>query len=66
MSDPVEGCERLVRWPAARRVGMTERPGCWSDLADAISQAADSGAKVILAGDTQQLQAVESGGGLSC
>jgi ATP-dependent exoDNAse (exonuclease V) alpha subunit len=45
---------------------MTERPGCWSDLADAISQAADSGAKVILAGDTQQLQAVESGGGLSC
>jgi AAA domain/TrwC relaxase len=35
------------------------------DLADVISQAADSGAKVILAGDTQQLQAVESGGGLS-
>jgi ATP-dependent exoDNAse (exonuclease V) alpha subunit len=36
------------------------------DLADVISQAAGSGAKVILAGDTQQLQAVESGGGLSC
>ena len=35
------------------------------DLADVIAQAADSGAKVILAGDTQQLQAVESGGGLS-
>jgi hypothetical protein len=35
------------------------------DLADVISQAADSGAKVILAGDIQQLQAVESGGGLS-
>ena len=35
------------------------------DLADVISQAADSGAKVILAGDTQQLQAVENGGGLS-
>jgi hypothetical protein len=35
------------------------------DLADVISQAADSGTKVILAGDTQQLQAVESGGGLS-
>jgi AAA domain len=35
------------------------------DLADVISQAADGGAKVILAGDTQQLQAVESGGGLS-
>jgi ATP-dependent exoDNAse (exonuclease V) alpha subunit len=35
------------------------------DLADVISQAADSGAKVILAGDTEQLQAVESGGGLS-
>ena len=35
------------------------------DLADVISQAADSGAKLILAGDTQQLQAVENGGGLS-
>ncbi len=35
------------------------------DLADVIAQAADSGAKVILAGDTQQLQAVENGGGLS-
>jgi AAA domain/TrwC relaxase len=35
------------------------------DLADVIGQAADSGAKVILAGDTQQLQAVESGGGMS-
>ena len=40
---------------------MTSNP----DLADVISQAADSGAKVILAGDTQQLQAVENGGGLS-
>jgi conjugative relaxase-like TrwC/TraI family protein len=40
---------------------MTASP----DLADVISQAAGSGAKVILAGDTQQLQAVESGGGLS-
>jgi AAA domain/TrwC relaxase len=35
------------------------------DLADVIAQAAASGAKVILAGDTQQLQAVENGGGLS-
>jgi conjugative relaxase-like TrwC/TraI family protein len=35
------------------------------DLADVIAQAAGSGAKVILAGDTQQLQAVENGGGLS-
>jgi conjugative relaxase-like TrwC/TraI family protein len=35
------------------------------DLADVISQAAASGTKVILAGDTQQLQAVDSGGGLS-
>src|SRR5579872_4957332 len=35
------------------------------DLADIISQAAASGAKVILAGDTQQLQAVENGGGMS-
>ena len=34
------------------------------DLADVISEAAASGVKVILAGDTQQLQAVESGGGL--
>jgi len=35
------------------------------DLADVISHAATSGAKVILAGDTQQLQAVENGGGMS-
>jgi conjugative relaxase-like TrwC/TraI family protein len=35
------------------------------DLADVVSQVADSGAKLILTGDTQQLQAVESGGGLS-
>ena len=35
------------------------------DLADVITQAAASGAKVILAGDTQQLQAVENGGGMS-
>ena len=35
------------------------------DLADVISQATASDAKVILAGDTEQLQAVENGGGLS-
>ena len=35
------------------------------DLADVVTQAAASGAKVILAGDTQQLQAVENGGGMS-
>jgi hypothetical protein len=35
------------------------------DLADVISQAADADAKVILAGDTRQLQAVQNGGGLS-
>ena len=35
------------------------------DLADVISQAAAADAKVILAGDTSQLQAVENGGGLS-
>ena len=35
------------------------------DLADVIAQAAAAGAKVILAGDTQQLQAVENGGGMS-
>jgi conjugative relaxase-like TrwC/TraI family protein len=40
---------------------MTANP----DPADVIAQAADSGAKVILAGDTHQLQAVENGGGLS-
>jgi conjugative relaxase-like TrwC/TraI family protein len=34
------------------------------DMADVISQAASSDAKVIMAGDTQQLQAVENGGGL--
>jgi hypothetical protein len=35
------------------------------DLADIITQAAAAGAKVILAGDTAQLQAVENGGGMS-
>jgi len=35
------------------------------DLADVITQAAAAGAKVTLAGDTQQLQAVENGGGMS-
>ena len=35
------------------------------DLADVIDQAAAASAKVILAGDTQQLQAVQNGGGLS-
>jgi conjugative relaxase-like TrwC/TraI family protein len=35
------------------------------DLADVITQAAADGAKVVLAGDTQQLQAVENGGGMS-
>jgi ATP-dependent exoDNAse (exonuclease V) alpha subunit len=35
------------------------------DLADTISHAAASGAKVIVAGDTAQLQAVENGGGMS-
>jgi conjugative relaxase-like TrwC/TraI family protein len=35
------------------------------DLADVITQATADGAKVILAGDTQQLQAVENGGGMS-
>ena len=35
------------------------------DLADVVTQAAAVGAKVILAGDTQQLQAVENGGGMS-
>jgi ATP-dependent exoDNAse (exonuclease V) alpha subunit len=40
---------------------MTANP----DLADVITQAAATRAKVILAGDTRQLQAVENGGGLS-
>jgi conjugative relaxase-like TrwC/TraI family protein len=35
------------------------------DLADVVAQAAAASAKVILAGDTQQLQAVENGGGMS-
>jgi AAA domain len=34
------------------------------DLADVIAQATESDAEVILAGDTQQLQAVENGGDL--
>jgi hypothetical protein len=36
------------------------------DLADLIAYAAARGAKIILAGDTSQLQAVENGGGMSC
>ena len=35
------------------------------DLADLIAYAKSRGAKIILAGDTQQLQAVENGGGMS-
>ena len=35
------------------------------DLADLISLAEANGAKVILAGDTGQLQAVENGGGMT-
>jgi ATP-dependent exoDNAse (exonuclease V) alpha subunit len=35
------------------------------DLADLIAYAKARGAKVILAGDTSQLQAVQNGGGLS-
>ena len=35
------------------------------DLADLIAYAADRGAKVILAGDVSQLQAVENGGGMA-
>ena len=35
------------------------------DLADLIAYAAARGAKIILAGDTSQLQAVENGGGMS-
>ena len=35
------------------------------DLADLIAYAKNRGAKIILAGDTQQLQAVENGGGMS-
>ena len=34
-------------------------------MANVVSQAAADGAKLILAGDTQQLQAVENGGGMS-
>ena len=36
------------------------------DLADLIAYAQAKGAKIILAGDTSQLQAVENGGGMSC
>src|SRR5207247_9959037 len=35
------------------------------DLADLIAYAKARGAKIILAGDTSQLQAVENGGGMS-
>ena len=62
--------QRGARGPIALRAGdlvlmdeasMTASP----DLADVITQAAGSGAKLVLAGDTQQLQAVQNGGGLS-
>ena len=62
--------QRGARGPVRLRPGdlvlmdeasMTSTP----DLADVITQAAASGAKVILAGDTQQLQAVQNGGGMS-
>ena len=36
-----------------------------ADMADIVSHAARSGAKVVMAGDTAQLQAVENGGGMS-
>ena len=35
------------------------------DMADTVSHASATGAKVVLAGDTRQLQAVENGGGMS-
>ena len=35
------------------------------DLADLIAYAKSRGAKIILAGDVSQLQAVENGGGMS-
>jgi hypothetical protein len=46
---------------------VADEASMWStaDLADLISHAAGCGAKVILAGDAAQLQAVESGGGLA-
>jgi hypothetical protein len=62
--------QRGARGPVQLRPGdlvlmdeasMTASP----DLADVIAQAAAADAKVILAGDTQQLQAVQNGGGLS-
>ena len=62
--------QRGARGPVALRPGdlilmdeasMISNP----DLADVVTQADVSGAKVILAGDTQQLQAVENGGGMS-
>jgi ATP-dependent exoDNAse (exonuclease V) alpha subunit len=40
---------------------MLSRP----DLADLVAYARGRGAKVILAGDVSQLQAVENGGGMS-
>ena len=59
---------------SAGREGMQHVSSWFSDHAEydraraalpTIMEQSDGGAKVILAGDTQQLQAVESGGGLS-
>jgi hypothetical protein len=62
--------ERGARGPVDLRPGdlvVGDEASMWStaDLADVIACAAASGAKVILAGDTAQLQAVESGGGMT-
>src|SRR5262249_3806840 len=61
---------RGARRPARLRPGglvLTDEASMPSppDLAAVIPQAAASDAKVILAGDTQQLQAVQNGGGMS-
>jgi hypothetical protein len=62
--------QRGARGPVGLRLGdlvlMDEASMVSSpDLADVVALASASGAKVILAGDAQQLQAVENGGGMS-
>ncbi len=46
---------------------LGDEASMWStpDLADVISQVAAAGAKLVLAGDTGQLQAVQNGGGMT-
>jgi hypothetical protein len=58
---PAAGPVGLGTLLVADEASMLSRP----DLADLVAYARGRGAKIILAGDVSQLQAVENGGGMS-